>query len=143
MRLPRVRFSVRMMMIAVAIAALTLGANDVRLRRERYLALRSNHDWSARGRLRLAESHASVAAQNEREAARMLAAISSIRDPTRVHLEYNVRIASNIEAAAATERAAEQKCRTQARYHDALRIKYERAARYPWILVEPDPPEPP
>jgi hypothetical protein len=24
----------------------------------------------------------------------------------------------------------------------ALRIKYERAARYPWLPVEPDPPEP-
>jgi hypothetical protein len=27
-------------------------------------------------------------------------------------------------------------------YHDAMRIKYERAARYPWLPVEPDPPEP-
>jgi hypothetical protein len=24
----------------------------------------------------------------------------------------------------------------------ALRLKYERAARYPWFAVEPDPPEP-
>jgi hypothetical protein len=27
-----------------------------------------------------------------------------------------------------------------AAYHDALKIKYERAARYPWLPVEPDPP---
>jgi hypothetical protein len=26
-------------------------------------------------------------------------------------------------------------------YHRKLRIKYERAARYPWLPVEPDPPE--
>jgi hypothetical protein len=26
-----------------------------------------------------------------------------------------------------------------AKYHDAMRIKYERAARYPWLPVEPDP----
>jgi hypothetical protein len=27
-------------------------------------------------------------------------------------------------------------------YHRRLRIKYERAARYPWLRFEPDPPEP-
>lgn len=30
----------------------------------------------------------------------------------------------------------------QAAYHDSLRGKYERAARYPWLPVAPDPPEP-
>lgn len=32
--------------------------------------------------------------------------------------------------------------RTLAQHHDALVIKYERAARYPWLPVAPDPPEP-
>jgi hypothetical protein len=27
-------------------------------------------------------------------------------------------------------------------YHSRMREKYERAARYPWLPVEPDPPEP-
>lgn len=27
-------------------------------------------------------------------------------------------------------------------YHSKLRAKYERAARYPWLPVPPDPPEP-
>jgi hypothetical protein len=27
-------------------------------------------------------------------------------------------------------------------YHRAMMIKYERAARYPWLPVAPDPPEP-
>jgi hypothetical protein len=27
-------------------------------------------------------------------------------------------------------------------YHMEMAQKYERAARYPWLLVEPDPPEP-
>jgi hypothetical protein len=30
----------------------------------------------------------------------------------------------------------------KAAYHSAMREKYERAARYPWLPVEPDPPEP-
>lgn len=29
-----------------------------------------------------------------------------------------------------------------AEYHAGLRRKYERAARYPWLRVEPDPPAP-
>jgi hypothetical protein len=29
-----------------------------------------------------------------------------------------------------------------AAYHRALRLKYERAARYPWLPVGPDPPVP-
>ncbi len=28
------------------------------------------------------------------------------------------------------------------RWRSGLRAKYERAARYPWLPVEPDPPEP-
>jgi hypothetical protein len=31
---------------------------------------------------------------------------------------------------------------SKAEYHDSLAIKYERAARYPWLPVLPDPPEP-
>jgi hypothetical protein len=27
-------------------------------------------------------------------------------------------------------------------YHAALKAKYERAARYPWLPIAPDPPEP-
>ncbi len=27
-------------------------------------------------------------------------------------------------------------------YHTHLKLKYERAARYPWLPLEPDPPEP-
>lgn len=29
-----------------------------------------------------------------------------------------------------------------AEYHESLALKYEHAARYPWLPVEPDPPEP-
>jgi hypothetical protein len=27
-------------------------------------------------------------------------------------------------------------------HHNRLKLKYERLARYPWLPVEPDPPEP-
>jgi hypothetical protein len=32
--------------------------------------------------------------------------------------------------------------KAEASYYARLRAKYERAARYPWLPVEPDPPEP-
>ena len=32
--------------------------------------------------------------------------------------------------------------RPRADYHGTMRRKYERAARYPWLAVAPDPPEP-
>ena len=142
MRLPRIRFSVRLMMIVVAIAAVALGANDVRLRRNRYLDLRSMHEWTGRACLTLAEAHASTAAANEREVKRVRASLSSSPDTNRQQAALTERITSNIEAQAATERAAEQTCRAQASYHDALRMKYDRAVRRPWISVEADPPAP-
>ena len=90
----------------------------------------------------MAEAHASTAAANEREVKRVRASVSASKDMNQKQAELIEQITSNIESAAANERAAEQKCRAEARYHEALRIKYERAARRPWILVEPDPPEP-
>jgi hypothetical protein len=27
-------------------------------------------------------------------------------------------------------------------WHESMRLKYERAARYPWLSVDPDPPPP-
>jgi hypothetical protein len=30
----------------------------------------------------------------------------------------------------------------QADHHESMAVKYERAARYPWLPVDPDPPEP-
>jgi hypothetical protein len=35
-----------------------------------------------------------------------------------------------------------RRCRRMFPYHAALRRKYERATHYPWLPVEPDPPEP-
>ena len=42
-----------------------------------------------------------------------------------------------------TERAAcDERRFAWEEYHTGLAAKYERAARYPWLLMEPDPPEP-
>lgn len=35
-----------------------------------------------------------------------------------------------------------ERARSSIAYHESLRRKYEHAARYPWLGVEPDPPPP-
>ena len=105
-------------------------------------AAASMHEWKGRACSTIAERHASTAADNEREAKRLRAALRSGHYGVRSETELVAQIASNTEAQAAVERAAERKSRARARFHDALRLKYERASRYPWISVGPDPPEP-
>ncbi len=88
MRLPRVRFTLRRMMIAVAILAISMAA-----------ALR----WfDLHSRARAYAFWAAVSPMN-------------IKGP---------------------------KGERMAMHYDLLRLKYERAARYPWLPVAPDPPEP-
>jgi hypothetical protein len=48
----------------------------------------------------------------------------------------------NAKQKAARSREAAADCATKAARCAALARKYERAARYPWLPVEPDPPEP-
>ena len=110
-RIPRL--SVRRIMIVVAITAVALGANDMRQRWDRFRALRSMHEWNGRACSALAERHASTAAENEREAKRLRAALSSGHYAVRSGAELVAQIASNTEAAAAIERAEERKSRAR------------------------------
>ena len=106
MKLPRTRFTVRRLMVAVAImGSLSYGLRlwilnrTYRLRAESHVARKTE----ARGR--------------EAWAAKM--AKSGYLSAPRASVE-----ASKVE------------------YHDNMAIKYDHAARYPWLPVEPDPPEP-
>jgi hypothetical protein len=90
MRLPRVRFTVRRLMVIVAIVGMAIGLS-------RWLWLRS-----------LAFDR--------------LAGFHSIRSNYGNPLDANVQM--------------------KLTYHNALWNKYRRAARHPWLPIEPDPPEP-
>jgi hypothetical protein len=92
MKLPRPRFTIRRLMVAVAIAAFAFGGWQMRQRREHRLRLALKHEVLS---ALLRDGHADTS-----------------RDPER------------------------------ADRHKALHIKYEHAARYPWLPIEPDPPEP-
>jgi hypothetical protein len=134
MRLPRYRL--RTPMLAVAAVAIVLGADGVRRRRDRFLALRSGHEAKEHSRPYLAEAHTATAAQNEGEARKHRAAARS--RPREPHAEF----AETFEAVAGAGRAAERRHRALARYHGELRLEYARAARHPWLTVAPGPPEP-
>jgi hypothetical protein len=115
MPIPRVRFTVRRMMVAVAIVAAVAGAAAAS---RRWSVLASAYHVKA--------LYLGLQADLEEENARTAdAAIWFARasDPDR------------------PERAA-PRYRRRAEFYSLLRGKYERAARYPFLPVAPDPPEP-
>lgn len=113
MRWPRVRFTVRRMMIAVAITGVTLGVGLVLHRR--------------------AAAYRSRAAYHEAKAVTWMG----------VHAENDAWATdtSNPERASRAQWAVEQAWAAIV-YHRNMCDKYLHAARYPWLSVEPDPPEP-
>ena len=110
--MPRARFTIRRMMVAVAIVALLLGGDVLRRKRSGYLA---RADAEAAREL---ESRAKVKVY---EGAIETSAAPSVAEGYRHRVEMY---------------------RDEANHHGRLRRKYARAARYPWLPVEPDPPEP-
>jgi hypothetical protein len=114
MRLPRVRFTLRGLMIVVAGAA-GLMAAWIGLARLRLLA----SDYRAR-----AKQHAGI-----EETLRRIIASAGADSPVDISPGPGLRSRRFTAWAVAKHEAA--LCR-----------KYERAARYPWLRVEPDPPEP-
>ena len=122
MRLPRVRL--RTLMFAVAVAALGLAISfEVSRLRE----LRRRYQIYAR-------HHALRRASEQQEWTSRLAALRKLKGVRIPHLvetqeEYSRWL---------DERAGYHEARI--RYHERLRLRYERAARYPWLPVPPDPP---
>ena len=114
MVLPRVRFTIRRMMLAVAIIAIVAGVTVLASRQRIY---RGRADFYAQleqaAKLRL--RHWVL------EAVRLSGQRRS--DDRRQLAEYMVGYS-----------------RERASYHARLKVKYGRAARYPWLLFGPDPP---
>ncbi len=92
----RFRFTVRRMMVAVAIAGAVLGVIIGRQDRFRKIAAHHRAEFNNVSRMP------------------MIMFAGSSDDPVMLRLEW----------------------------HELMRLKYERAARQPWLPVAPDPPEP-
>ena len=108
--MPRVRFTVRGMMVAVAIVGMACGGELIRRRRNYYL---NEADTYAYGERIFRES-----ADEPLEGCRA----------GQVSREAQARF--KVETLATAD------------HYAALKRKYARAARYPWLPVAPDPPEP-
>jgi hypothetical protein len=143
----RVRFTVRRMMVAVAVAAIGTAAvmtwqRSVAFRRlaeasaaQEFYARQRIDDWSRRARrYRITVTEAE------------LVAIRREFETVPPWLTQKVaQLQRSVEEFRDTERGAEAQLgyyRRQAEYVRRLKLKYELASRYPWLPVAPDPPEP-
>ena len=114
MRLPRVRFTVRRMMVAVAVFGLLFGAG---VTRQRWAYNRSMVNYHA----------------NEERRMRLLLSGGWITETDEAGTRKKLRVGRNIEREPVQQRLM---------YHILMGDRYQRAARRPWLAVAPDPPEP-
>ena len=113
MRVPRM--TTRRWMIAVAVVGLVIGGGVwLKQRRDYFLSLAQSHQKEV----------ASSTARGEALKSRLgCTSGMTIEEIMHLHGDYD-------------------RMMDRADHHASLARKYERAARYPWLLVEPDPPEP-
>jgi hypothetical protein len=118
MRLARVRFTLRWLLIVIGFLAVLMAAG----------------------------LEAARATRRAREYRQLAVAHAAFRDLSRAEAEeYRYAL---VHKAAADNRSGtdllrwEAHERALARYYDAMAAKYHRAARFPWLPVGPDPPPP-
>jgi hypothetical protein len=127
MRLPHLRFTVRRLMVAVAIIAILIGVGlqirqTIRFSR---LAARYAEDglfWRSQERNHRALGEKMRTASVDPEQG------SGAAEFWRPYIEYQAERVEKIKALAD--------------FHARMKTKYEAAARRPWFSVEPDPPRP-
>lgn len=131
MPLPRLRLTVRRLMLLVALLGALLGAG-IEARRLYRLSLEHTEmaEWfRQRGlpqwELGLKSTHEEWLAQ--------IRAIKELNSENRERGETRFWYASP---------PPPEVCRVMVDHYRALEAKYRRAARYPWLAVEPDPPTP-
>jgi hypothetical protein len=142
MRLPRARFTVRLLMIVVAIVAIALGGE---MMRRRWVAYRDMAASCARFEahlLAVAEEEQSLAAFHKRQAKELKDRAKADKEDTgrRQTLE---RTAERETWFATETSAAAAYWRKRAAYYGRLENKHRRAAARPWQSVKSDPPERP
>jgi hypothetical protein len=136
MRLPRLQLTLRWMMVIVALVALAMGATlwGLKMRRlARFHALRASMSKLFETECRGYEADTVKTGRGVDELRRLR------RDPASVFSdeldETEKELASKVWEDAAYWRRI-------AAHYASLKRKYERAARYPWVTIQPDPPEP-
>ncbi len=113
MKLPRIQFTVRRVMVVVALAALAFGINRYWAARQHYLEKAAMH---AGFRAYVLMSPDSIRYWENRWTDQRLGKPARYPWPAKPPF-----VPAMLE------------------YHDEMRLKYEQAARYPWLAVAPDP----
>jgi hypothetical protein len=146
MRLPRLRLRLWWLMAVIAAVGLFLGACIEVPRLRKLIAI-------YRGR---AESHARLEQQalyqlnDESECLACWSALAAEREnkaetvgaPKPDAIESWAELACQAREQAAWHAKLVTSWEKQVEYHDLMRQKWQRAARYPWLSVKPDPPPP-
>ena len=126
MRLPRVQFTMRRMMIAVAILGIVMGAEVMRRRSKSFRQRTGFHvakEISARRGLDSLEYEDSSSRDR-------LASMVKYRDETTLPMDLHKRIKQIARD--------KEEVRTWAEWHDQMVSKYTYAASHPWLMVKPD-----
>lgn len=141
MRLPRLKFTVRMLMVMVAIVAVAFGAEKSRRRWVLYRMKTAAYARMEAGLLQAANREEAEAdalrrrAEKKREEAE--------RDKAYPQLQRNWLDIAREETMYARMKSEEAESdRRRATFYGRLKEKYKRAANRPWESVEPDPEEP-
>lgn len=128
MRLPRWRFRLRGLMVAIAAAATAL-----------WVGLEVSRLGAASEGYRRVAEHL---AREEAFARELSETYRGMAASWRQMFALGVPpLDSRATAAEREAREVGDTCQASVDYHAAMRAKYERAARYPWLPVAPDPPE--
>lgn len=127
MRLPRLRYTLRTLLVLVVLVAVAFGVDGLRRRRAGFLQKSAQY-------ARLEKSSLSMIAVSEERIADLKLRIEDYGARGR---EDVVREANGMLSEAAW---ALETDRQEAAYYGGLRRKYERAASRPWVTLEPDPP---
>lgn len=116
MKIPRIRFSVWRMMLVVGVLAVVFGVVRLSMLQQRYLEKAANH---ASFRSRILRSTEEIRYWEARWRDQRLGKPAQYPWPAEPPFVPAI-----------------------AKYHDDMTIKYERAARFLWLPVVPDPPAP-
>jgi hypothetical protein len=137
MRLPRFRFTLRRLMVAVAIAGFAFAAG---LMWQRSAYYRSRAEYHA-SKLSLRETVVRNWQPMLENESLILVKLHNTHTDLAVGMDRAVEI-RRYERLATKHRGYVAISTVLARYHSEMTRKYRRLAVYPWLPVEPDPPEP-
>jgi hypothetical protein len=145
MGIPKARFTIRRMMIGIAVIAAVfgLGSEGMRLKqfRDRCLMKATYHDAVEQASLltvEISNQRAAALEAHERDSRDDSGSLTALSKHY-VNLQEDAR---SIRRQAIDEREHASRCARLAEYHAALKKKYRQAADRPWAPVVPDGPRP-